>query len=105
MAATVKVSAEPETRTTTATGSSAATIVTAMEPVRDTLTGRILQSLQRRRDFGQPSRVIYVTDEGFHQIEREHGLENDGIDISLRGVPVHRCTDIHAGEFWILASR
>jgi hypothetical protein len=74
--------------------------------VTPTLTGRILGSLKRRKALGLTNGAICVSDEGFRQIEREHGLEDDGRDISLRGVPVFRRPEITApNDYWVLETR
>jgi hypothetical protein len=71
-----------------------------------TLTGRILRTLKHRRELGQASGAICVSHEGFKQIEREHGLEDNGLDISLRGVPVFRRNELKTvDDYWVLDTR
>jgi hypothetical protein len=81
-----------------------ATIASGLAP-DETLTGRILRSLKRRKELGQVNGAIVVSDAGFARIEREHGLEQSHLDISLRGVPVFRRPELTADDdYWVVSS-
>lgn len=80
-----------------------ATISSGLEP-DETLTGRIVRTLKRRKALGQRNGAIYISQAGHERLQREWGCEPElSACLSVRGVACVRIPEITAvDDYWVV---